>query len=123
MNDLETWITTGSVFRINFGNKAKLLSDLEAFVASEEKYEQLSLYEQPNQAVSEFFDVLPQDQQELSDKETRPFCPWLSTGKLFKSSYTYLEQRAQRKMFLDHAVEVLGDMNEFVDLVIQSKLY
>lgn len=92
----------------------------DTFVENEEKYEQVSSYEQAKQAeVNEFFDILPQDQQEHSDKETRPFRPWLSTGKLFKSSRIYLEQCAQSGMFPKHDVEVLGEMNEFVDLIIQ----
>ena len=63
MNDKETWIATGAVFRVNFGNRSRA-SEPEIFVESKEQYEQISSCEQAKQAgVNEFFDILHQEQQ------------------------------------------------------------
>ena len=59
VNDKETWISTGAVFHVNFGNRSRAFEP-GTFVESEEKYEQISSYEQAKQAgVNEFFNILP----------------------------------------------------------------
>ena len=121
MNNKETWITTGAVFRVNFGNRSKASEPVE-FVEST-RNDKISSYEQAKQAgINEFFDVLPQDQQEHFDQETRPFLPWLSTGRHFQSSHRYLRQCTNKSLFPEHTMEVLGTMYEFVDLTIEPDM-
>ena len=68
MNNMETWITTDSVFRINFGNKSR--SSPDTFEESAEKYDQVWYQNKPESGVHGIFDVLPHEQQEHFDKGT-----------------------------------------------------